>query len=35
MNKKTNKFKINFKKLGVILLLLATIAMYVSSLLFI
>lgn len=33
MNKKMNKF--NFKKLGVILLLLATIAMYVSSLLFV
>lgn len=39
MNKKNNKAKkkiqINFKKIGVIILLLATILMYVSSLIFI
>lgn len=37
-NKKNNPKKqmsINFKKIGVILLLIATIAMYISSLLFI
>lgn len=36
MNKKTKKrIQINFQKIGVIFLLIATIAMYISSLLFI
>ncbi len=34
-NKTKKQININFKKIGVILLLIATIAMYISSLLFI
>ncbi len=34
-NKSKKQVNINFKKIGVILLLIATIAMYISSLLFI
>lgn len=34
-NKSKKLVNINFKKIGVILLLIATIAMYISSLLFI
>ena len=34
-NKSKKSININFKKIGVILLLIATIAMYISSLLFI
>ncbi len=34
-NKSKKQININFKKIGVILLLIATIAMYISSLLFI